>query len=186
MARVPFWQQLHPLILLPLLACGGDPPGAPSPVHLDAQPLVVTNLAQYVAVPNGPEGPYRQFTFVLEARLTNPSSAPLYLRRCGASDPVPIFGVIGSSPQDPEPAYDPHWGCAGHNSPLVVLPGATRTDRFQVTGPTGWASGGTEPLGALTGRFRLVYGASACREEGPCSAGTAAAVSNEFEVVLAN
>lgn len=166
-----------------LIGCGNDA-GPPESGELDVQPVLVTDRVQYAAVPTGPEGPYRQFSFTLEARFTNESRHPLYLARCTTTDSSPIFGVIPGSPEGPETAYSPNWGCAGHDKPLVVPPGATRLDRILIQGPTAWASGGIHPLGVLTGQFRLVYGASACRQEGPCPVGPVRATSNEFDVSL--
>jgi hypothetical protein len=173
-----------PLTLALTAACGGEPTSVPNSTPLDIQPLLVTDQSSYTAVPTGPDGPYRQFSFDVEVRLTNASEHPLYLARCLPADDGPVFHVLPADDQTAEAAYSPVWACPGHDRPIPVAPGATRRDRLRITGPNAWRSGGIEHSGALSGRFRLFYVASTCRNEGDCPVGSVEAGSNEFEVSL--
>jgi hypothetical protein len=118
------------------------------------------------------------------ARLTNRSSQTVYLERCYPDWSYPIYGVetVGS---DQDAAYDPAWGCVGHDHPIVVTAGETRTDSLQLTGPNMWDGHTHIPLGTLIGRFRLSYPLRMCPGEDDCSLSQVSVSSNDFEVRLA-
>jgi hypothetical protein len=83
-----------PALALILLGCEGDPPDAPDSASLDAQPMLTTDQTSYTAVATGPEGPYRQFGFVVEVRFVNASRRILYLTRCAPTDAQPVFFIV--------------------------------------------------------------------------------------------
>jgi hypothetical protein len=111
-----------------------------------------------------------RYILTITARLENRSQSPIYLDRCYPDTPYPFFdirnavlGVIRHS------AYTPMWSCVGHNNPIIVQPGETRTDNFRIIGPSVWRSDidGDRYDGELEGRFSLSYHLHFCPEE-PC------------------
>jgi hypothetical protein len=62
-------------------------------------------------------------------------------------------------------AYERFWPCVGHESPIVIAPGATRIDTLRITGPNILDGHTMTPQGRLDGEFRLVYEVGTCRRE---------------------
>jgi hypothetical protein len=127
---------------------------------------------------------HREYAFTLVAQYANRSAAPVYLYRCFPDSPQPIYNVhlVGAS-EPLESAYDPGWGCVGHENQIVVQPGAIRVDTLRITGPTAWERSG-EPIGKLEGRYRLEYQAQSCPQESGCLLPDSGRLSNEFDVRL--
>jgi hypothetical protein len=142
-----------------------------------------TDRASYSAMPIGGEGSYRTYGFTLVAQFTNGMSRTVYLERCYPTTPYPVYG-IGSDADGQSAAYNPTWGCVGHDSPIVVLPGMTRTDSLRILGPNAWDGRTNEPFGNLTGRFRLSYVVATCRAVSGCELPGHPRESNDFEVRL--
>jgi hypothetical protein len=76
------------------------------------------------------------------------------------------------------------WACVGHDKPIVLLPGGSRTDRLVIRGPNAGGSGGQPPQGTLSGRVRLEYIASGCRGFNPCGVESVKPISNEFVISI--
>lgn len=118
------------------------------------------------------------FKFSVVARYSNPLNAPIHLRRCSADAPHPDYDVDLLSPGSN--GYVVTHGCDANDSPIVVAPGATRTDTLTIVGPTSSGSGM-----ALSGVFRLTYPATVCPTAGSCSPATDSLQhSNAFTVTL--
>jgi hypothetical protein len=151
--------------------------------ELKALTLQTDRLAYTAALVQG-VGPYRTFGFRLVARFTNDLVRPVYLKRCYPDWPSPIYG-ISAADADQEAAYNPVWACVGHDRPIVVQPGETRTDTLEVRGPNAWDGYTNAPLGTLGGRFQLSYEVGTCRSVHDCPVAGRVRASNEFEVYLA-
>lgn len=145
-----------------------------------------TDRLEYTAVYLEGEGAYRVYGFPVVARFTNWTGAPLYLDRCRPDDPRPMFGVrLASGAPGLQSGYDPAWACVGHESPIVVRAGETRTDTLLVRGPNGWDGRTSQPLGVLEGEFQLVYGVRTCRSETGCPLADENSRSSPFRVRVA-
>jgi hypothetical protein len=142
-----------------------------------------TDRTAYSATPIGGEGPYRTYAFTLMAQFTNGMSRPVYLERCYPDTAYPVYG-IGAGADGPAAAYDPAWACVGHDAPIVVLAGQTRTDSLRITGPNAWDGRTEEPFGDLVGRFRLTYVVGTCRAVRGCALPGRGSESNEFDIHL--
>jgi hypothetical protein len=130
-------------------------------VPVDPFPGAFTvDSATYTAQPIGTE----QVGFRLVARYHNPTNAPIYLDRCSPTAPHPLFAVnLQSTSFTTESGYNMGFACVGHDQPIVVGPGETRTDTLRITGPNVFDNASQHFLGAVAGTFSLSYFASACR-----------------------
>ena len=142
-----------------------------------------TDRAAYSARPIGGEGPYRTYAVTVVAQFTNGMSQPVYLQRCYPETPYPIYGIVAAE-EGREAAYDPAWACVGHDLPIVVSAGQTRTDSLRIAGPNAWDGRTKEPIGNLVGRFRLSYVVGTCPSVTGCELPGPIRESNEFEVRL--
>lgn len=130
-------------------ACGDSSPTSPTDL------LLTTDSASYTAVAAGNDG----VTLRLVMTYRNPTSAPIVLDRCFPNTPYPIFGVELVTPKNAEgAAYDPAWGCVGHNHQIVVAAGDTRTDTLILHAPNAYDNARGRYLGVLEGTFRVAYG----------------------------
>jgi hypothetical protein len=164
-------------------------PSAPLPPATRAgEPLQTDSLA-YTAVPRSGTGSYRTYGFRVVARFTNHMAAPVYLASCGPTSTSPTYdirlvgdttgaGFLGS-------IFSRLWACVGHDRQLEVLPGATRTDTLDLTGPSLFDGATGQPFGKFDGRVRLVYGVQTCRGDGACPLPPEAGTSNVFDVTVA-
>jgi hypothetical protein len=160
-----------------------DPNGVVGPVRDNAQFQTDTTIyfARYVRG----EGTDRQFGFTLLSRFMNATQDTLYLARCFPDSAYPVYGIEMANPPDRwGAAYNAAWACVGHESPIIVLPGATRVDTLQITGPNAWDGPTKQPFGALEGQFRLHFRFQYCRREVGCNAPAELGRSNWFQVVL--
>lgn len=125
------------------------------------------------------------YGFDLVTRLHNRSGHEVCLNRCYPTDRSPIYYLILIEPFDEfGAAYNAGWACVGHQDPISIAPGHTRTDTIHVQGPHFWRDESEQPHGVLEGTFRLSFEDRACtlgaEEELPDSL----FVSNSFEVRL--
>jgi hypothetical protein len=171
------------LLFSAVVACG-VPEATSGDVTADQAGEVTlrTDRAAYSATLIGGEGPYRTYAATVVARFTNGMSRPVYLQRCYPETPYPIYGIV-SAAEGREAAYNPSWACVGHDLPIVVSAGDTRTDSLRIAGPNAWDGHTKEPFGDLAGRFRLSYAVSTCRAVSGCEL-RGRGESNEFEVRL--
>ena len=167
-------------LLLPLLLAGcsllsdSEPSSEQLPLH--------TDQTAYVAQQER-GGSHPSYGFEVVTRFVNLTTRTVYLARCAPNSPYPIYSVELVDQEDEwGAAYNPAWGCSGHENPIAVAPGATRTDTLHLTGPTIWSWDGRH--GVLEGRFRLRYRAMSCRAEAGCVLPGDVARSNTFEVTL--
>lgn len=122
-----------------------------------------------------------QYLVDVSISFTNESRHAVYLSRCFPESAHPKFGVSLESPANPGgSAFGPVWACPGHDSPIVVVPGATRVDSITLRGPNVYQ--GESPLGHLGGMVRLVYHAYSCREPADCLSSETMLRSNEFAI----
>jgi hypothetical protein len=142
-----------------------------------------TDRTVYNVAPRGEAGVYRTYAASVVVQLTNGMTGPLYLHRCLPDTPYPIYGIVSAEP-GLESAYDPVWACVGHSHPIVVRAGETRQDVLLIIGPNAWDGRTREPLGSLTGRFRVSYAVGICPEVFGCEVPARFQESNEFEVRL--
>ncbi len=166
------------LIALGCLCACADPTG---PAR-EGEP-VQTDATVYFARHMGGSGDDSQYGFMLVSRFLNAQADTVFLARCYPDTPYPIYGVHSvDTPHSKGAAYSPFWACVGGSDPIVVPPGATRTDTLQVRGPNSWDQSG-EPLGVLEGVFQIGFVARYCRAETGCDAPPAEVRSNGFRVV---
>jgi hypothetical protein len=146
-------------------------------------PIAVTlqlDRGTYVAVPLDSTGAY---AFRLVVQYKNGTGASIYFTLCGPADSSPVFGVPTADGRSLS-GYDPAWACVG-TSPLEFPPGAVRTDSLVIQGPGGYIAYTREPLGVLTGRFRLEYQTQRCAEMAPaCLQAGPRVASAPFQVIL--
>lgn len=163
-----------------------------APTRPDSALVLTTDRPAYAAAPlaGGPT----QYTFTVVARLRNTSEAPVYFEACGTA-PLLVYAVELIGGEDPDgSAFSPGWSCPA-GPPLVVAPGAERVDTLALRGPTAFLHGipgvsAPQPLGAVRGRMRLVYGGRTCAGRGACppdAAGRPVTIrSTEFTVAPAS
>ena len=171
-------------IVAALVGCGSSL--APSDRETDAQSgqlTLRTDRLTYSAQLVGGEGSYRTYGFTLVAQFTNGTSRPVYLERCFPDTTYPVY-EIGSGANGPAAAYDPAWACVGHDAPIVVSSGETRTDSLRIAGPNAWDGRTGEPFGDLVGHFRLSYRVGTCPAVTACELPGSVGESNEFEIRL--
>jgi hypothetical protein len=175
---------LFSLLLFAAVACE-NPAASSRALSLDelSDLTLTTDRNLYTATPVSGAGSHRMYGFTVMAQFTNRLSRPVYLERCYPSTPIPIYGVVPVEGQV-EAGYDPVWACVGHDSPIVVGAGETRTDSLRIVGPNAWDGHTKEPLGTLVGHFQLRYAVGACPEVDGCGGGTRSRGSNNFEVRL--
>ena len=118
------------------LACADAPTEVASErrAHLGASDgSFTTDRAVYVAEAVDGEPAYRRYRFRLVARFTNTTDHPVYLARCYADTPTPVYGVEQLDPivDSWGSAYNPAWACVGHDMQIEVMPGATREDTWR-------------------------------------------------------
>jgi hypothetical protein len=120
-------------------------------------------------------------------RYTNPTAAPVYLWTCYPDSPSPMYSVVAPGGASNGIAYNAAWACVGHDRPIRVEPGNTRTDTIRVRGPNGFDGLTHRPIDPIVeGTFQLMYAVQSCRTEGDCPIRDAALTrSNEFTVRLA-
>ena len=136
-----------------------------------------TNQTTYLAEPDTGFS----YSFSLTAELENTTGETLYLDLCYPDDTYPIYGVTLADEESGESAWNPAWGCVGHSESIALEPGETRTDTYQLTGPTSSKDG--QPLGEMEGLFRLFYRTLACADSDECEA--SGIISNAFRIELA-
>ena len=133
------------------------------------------------------EDGYARYQFRLVANFTNTTDEPVYLGRCYPDSPTPTYGVrfLGQAVDSWGSAYDAAWACVGHDRQIEVLPGATRTDTFEIIGPNAFDGVSGRGFGVLAGRMRLEYRVQSCRGDGACALTTTLGHSTPFEVRIA-
>jgi hypothetical protein len=173
-----------------------EPPGAPprtTPIRPTQPPVrgtepVQTDSVAYTATLLGGEGSYRTYAVRVVARYTNRTPGPVYLARCYPSSPTPIYGLglVGDTTGGGTwgSAFNPAWGCVGHENPIEVAAGSTRTDTLILRAPNAWDGVTKGPFGRLDGRLRLAYGVQTCRPEAQCRLPADSGVSNAFDVLV--
>lgn len=73
--------------------------------------------------------PWPTYRFTLIARLENRSNQTIYLDRCRANSPQPMYGFKLLNAQGSERAgYGKVYACVGHNQPITVQAGSVRVD----------------------------------------------------------
>ncbi len=141
-----------------LLACHESP----------TAPIVVAlQLDRYVYVAHSVAGT-GQYEVRLVVQYHNGTAATVYFSRCSLNRTTPVFAVP-TADGVAESGYNPAWACTA--APAIEFqPGATRTDTLTLFGPTAYDGITHQPLGVLSGRFRLEYltdRCPGCTEAGP-------------------
>jgi hypothetical protein len=152
-----------------------------APLERGGGEFLTTDATAYAATQIGGDPRYARYSFTVVATITNRTVAPMYLDRCYPNSQAPIYGVelVGRSG---EAAYDPIWACGGHDQRLRLMPGESRVDTLQLSGPNAFPHGGGTGHGAITGRMRLRYALQGCAGEAECRLPADAGLSNVFEV----
>jgi hypothetical protein len=175
---------LIPALVAAAIAAGCDARDGRAPQPADGAPppgRFTTDRTRYTAVRAG-----AGYTFTVVTRYENRGAAPVYLARCSSRDPHPVYGVRLLEPADSRgAAYDPAWGCVGHDSQFVVAPGAARVDTLHLVGPHAAEDLTGRPLGKLDGRFQLGFDARAARGDDAPRLPDSLQLSNPFEVRVA-
>ena len=102
------------------------------------------------------------YGFTLIARYENPTADTLYLARCSPGARTPEYGIVVASDNTEFAAYDPVWGCVGHDYPFVIAPHTTRVDTLKIAGPNVFDGKTNAPMGRFEGEFRLIYRVGSC------------------------
>jgi hypothetical protein len=170
---------LLPLLLLPFMLAGcsllsdSEPSSEQLSLHTD-QTIYIAQQER--------GGSHPSYGFQVVTRFVNLTTRTVYLARCYPDSPYPLYSVELVDPEDEwGAAYNGAWACVGHENPIAVAPGSTRTDTLHLTGPNFWSWDGQHD-GVLEGRFRLRYRAKSCRAEIGCELPGDVARSNTFEV----
>lgn len=164
------------LTILATLGCGASAtlgPDGSAALGLDDRPegSFTTDSLTYTArhiEDLWPGVPIYGFTVI--TRYTNPTSEPVYLWTCYPDSPSPMYSVVASGGGVSDGvAYNSAWACVGHDRPIRVDPGATRTDTLHLRGPNAFDGVTHRPINSiLEGRFQILFGAQSCRTEGDC------------------
>jgi hypothetical protein len=111
------------------------------------------------------------YGFTIIASYVNQTAETLFIARCLPSDRGPEYGLKVVDDTMKYAAYDPVWGCVGHDYPVVVAPRATRVDTLRLRGPNAWDGKTNQPWGIFDGEFRLIYRVARCRwaRRGTCN-----------------
>jgi hypothetical protein len=155
------------LIWLTIFACGQEPQKSPQTTvpPPDDDFVLKTDQDNYSAKYEKTIDGMRVYGFTVIARFENRSQEPAYLDRCRPDTPYPFYSVYAvESREIKESAYNRMWACVGHDNPIVVEPGETRTDNLHFS-TSSWRSDTKTYLGALEGQARLIYGIRFCREQ---------------------
>ncbi len=83
----------------------------------------------------------------------NPLDRPILLERCTPHAPTPLFLVVLADTTHASAPMNPGWACVGHDSPLVVPPGASRRDNIHL----GLGPGPPATVGTVLGPFQIAY-----------------------------
>ncbi len=163
-------------VLLILCACSANPDEAPSE---NLEFVLQTDQTRYLAEPSIGSS----YSFSLTATLDNTTAETIYLNLCFPDDTSPIYGVVLADEDAGESAWNPAWGCVGHDESIAVEPGQSYTETYRLEAPNAYSSDG-EPIGETEGLFRLVYETLACAESDACAPGSLS--SNAFRIELAD
>lgn len=142
--------------------------------------MLLTDHGSYVARRISPDSPAR-YQFTIVARFENRSAITLYLGRCYPDSPQPMFGV-GFAASVEQSAYDPVWGCVGHDKQFEMIPGSVRVDTFQISGPNEFDGYTNTPIGVLEGTYRLRFDVRLAKGDGAPEAPDSLRLSNTFDV----
>jgi hypothetical protein len=162
--------RLSIVLVAALSACSVNEPGAG---------WIATDSTSYTAqlVP----GTTGQYAFRVITRFANRGLVDVYLGRCSPASSSPMYGVTRWASSG-EAAYDPAWGCVGHDKQFLVRPGGVRVDTLDIRGPNVCQNGASGCEGALEGAFRIAFVVvSAPGEDAPADFGKG---SNPFKVKL--
>lgn len=133
-----------------LLGCGG-------PILPGTQELAITtDRAAYVAESVGHPDGLAEYEFQLTATVENVGTGTVFLERCRPEDPRPTYAIeLLDAPDQWGSAFNPTWGCAGHDAHIRIDPGERLTFTFAIRGPNAWDGHTHESYGALNGEMRL-------------------------------
>jgi|SRR5262245_57873544 len=154
------------LFLLTILACGQSSDKPPQTAVPHEGFVLQTDRKDYFAKYEKTADNVRLYGFTVIARFENRTQEPVYLDRCYPDTAYPFYSVLAVEGSEvKESAYNPMWSCVGHDNPIVVQPGETRTDNLHIVGPTVWRSDTKTYDGLLEGKARLIYNVRFCREQ---------------------
>ena len=151
-------QRLHFVTTLHILVLTVTGPALLAQV---SSPLRVDQTKYRASCTEG-EGEGCTYRFTLIARYENPTADTLYLDRCTPEDRTPMYGIMVASDSTEDAAYNPVWGCVGHDYPVVIAPHTTRVDTLKIDGPNVFDGKTNAPMGKLEGEFKLIYVVGSC------------------------
>ena len=180
------------LVVLAVLGCGGSSSLAPdgsATLGLEGRPegsFTTDSVAYTARLIQEPWSGVRIYGFTLVTRFTNPTQAPLYLWTCHPDAAPPVYSILAPDGVFDGVAYNMAWACVGHDRPIRVDPGATRTDTINVRGPNRFDGITHQQIDHIVeGKFQLQFAVQSCRTEGDCAIRDHALTrSNEFTVRL--
>lgn len=135
-----------------------------------------TDATTYTAAKQqGPTPDVSVYQFRVVAKYTNSTSLPIQLPSCAAASGQPIYAVVYADQLTPQGiAYNPA-ACPGGGQSIIVQPGATREDTYDVKGPNTFDAATGQPTSTVVqGRFRLFFSAQSCTSGGKCVAASEA------------
>ena len=97
------------------------------------------------------------YTLRVVTRFVNRGRTDVYLGRCFPNSPRPMYIIGAETQSESQSAYNPAWGCVGHDKQFLVAPGQARADTFDLTGPNICRASPPVCEGLLEGRFRIAF-----------------------------
>lgn len=160
-------------------ACAPSGPTEPTDASLELR----TERESYAAALIGDNGAQVTYELRVVAVLENRGRVPVSIARCYPDSPHPIYGVgLVDAPEGSRAAYGGPWACVGHDRPIRLDPGQSRTDTLRLLGSERRALRPGEPADVAAGEMRLRYFIEGCRGPGVCGLPAGTVDSNVFAV----
>lgn len=142
---------------------------------------LTTDRTEYTAHHVSGDGHDANYQFTVRLQVENIGTGTVFMGRCHPGDPTPSYGVGLSNPVGGrESAFNPVWGCGGHNDNIRLEPGQRRSFDLLISGPNIWDGYTGEPLGILEGEMRIALGVVGTTRD--IDGGEPPGISNVFRV----
>jgi hypothetical protein len=159
-------------------ACAPAGPTGPSAAELELR----TEREAYVAERLGDNGVQVTYRVSVVTVLENRGQTRVSIARCNPDSPHPLYGVgLVDAPAGARAAYGGVWACVGHDRPIRLDPGQSRTDTLRLLGSQRRGTGPGEPVDIVAGEMRVRYFLEDCRGGG-CGVPVGTVDSNVFTV----
>ena len=171
-------------VVLAVYGCDGALRTSPidDPTFL-SDPFTTDATTYTAAKQQGPTPDVSVYQFRVVAKYTNATSLPIRLPSCAGASAQPIYAVVYADQLTPQGiAYNAPAACASGAQSILVPPGTTREDTFDVKGPNTFDAATGQPTNTVVqGRFRIFFSAQSCTAGGKC---VAAAESQQYSTAF--